>query len=195
MARRRNCPPSPGGPTPPWAPTSGSRMPLPATPTRRWTGSRSGTTRSRRSWRSGTSPARGTRAGWRCSACPARGLKALAARWPSAATPATARRLQTADRVRATHQPRGRRSSGASGLPGEHRGPGRVPPAIPAVEVTFGLDEDGHGRQPGHDHHRRIDALREPGGISWITACGTRRSKLWPPIKGRCGCPCSTTSA
>ena len=95
-------------------PGRGRRRP-PMTSTRRWTGWRTGRTRSRRHWRPGTWPRRRTRRGWRCSTCHRRGWKARTARWRPAATPATARRASCRSSTGCSPTPRaGPSRSGSS---------------------------------------------------------------------------------
>ena len=113
--------PGPGGPTPPWAPTSAwpGRPPMTSTP--RWTGWKTGRTRSRRSWPAATWRRSRTRRGWRCSTCRARGWRAGAARWPRAGTPGTARRAGC------------RSSTGCSPTPKAARSRSGCSPATPAT--------------------------------------------------------------
>jgi hypothetical protein len=67
-------------------------MPAPMTSTPRWTGWPASRTTSRRSWPAATWGRSRTRRGWRCSTCRPPGWKARGARWPPAATSATARK-------------------------------------------------------------------------------------------------------
>ena len=113
-----------------WADTTlGADLGVAARPpmrsTRRWTGWQAGKTRSRRSWLPGTWARRRTRRGWRCSTCPARGWKARAARWPPAATPATARKAGCRSSTGCSPTRQGRPVA-VRVLPRQHRRPGRV---------------------------------------------------------------------
>ena len=42
--------------------------------------------------------------------------------------------------------------------------------AVAKVTRPFRAVRGGHGRRPGHDHPARIDAIRELGGLGWVSA-------------------------
>ena len=158
--RAPSCPPWPGGTTPRWAPTWASPEPAPTTSTRRWTGWRTGRTRSRPGWPAVTWPRRPTRRGWRCSTCPPRGWRAGAARWPPAATPGTARKASCRSSTGCSPTRKAARSRSGC-FPGNTGDPAAFTEIAGVVRDKFGLAEMVMVGDRGMITSARIAALNQ----------------------------------
>src|SRR5262249_20283344 len=108
---------------------------------------------------------RRTRPGWRCSTRPRRGWRAAVARWPRGATPATG---EAASR---------RSSTGCSptrpvpvpAFAGNTADRTAFVAAVDTVRTTFGLTDLVLVGDRGMITSARIEALRQLGGMGWLT--------------------------
>jgi hypothetical protein len=71
-------------------------------------------------------------------------------------------------------------------FPGNTADPTAFTDAVAAVKDTFKLANMVMVGDRGMITSARIDALRELGGIGWLTALRARPSPPWPPIPARC---------
>ena len=77
-------------------------------------------------------------------------------------------------------------------FPGNTADPTAFTAIAAAVKDTFNLTDMVMVGDRGMITSARVEALRELGGLGWVTALRARRSPPWPPITGRYKCRCST---